>query len=138
MFSLRFPAAQLLQQWKSVDGAWGARRVPDDSMSTKRGLSSGKAAPALGLHRFGFGPIGAAIILERPDSGQIDTPNLMSSAQAAREVSDFRAARRAERKLAARLEKHASASGEASSQMAKSPGDESGTPAQKRCRSKSF
>ena len=75
-------------------------------MSEKSGLSSGKAAAALGLHRFGFGPVGDAIAaiaadprgalladLERPGAGQIDAPNLMSSAKAAREVSDFRAER---------------------------------------------
>jgi uncharacterized protein (DUF1800 family) len=113
-------------------------------MGAKSGLSSGKTAAALGLHRFGFGPIGDAIAataadprgalladLERPGAGQIYAPNLMSSATAAREVSDFRAERRAEQKLAARLEKQATANGEASLQMAKSPGDESGAPAQK-------
>jgi uncharacterized protein (DUF1800 family) len=113
-------------------------------MSAKSGPNSGKAAAALGLHRFGFGPVGDAIAaiaadprgalladLERPGGGQIDAPNLMSSAKAAREVSDFRAERRAEQKLATRQQKQAIASGEAPFQMAKSPGDESGSPAQK-------
>ena len=63
----------------------GAReRVLDDSMSAKSGLSSGKTAAALGLHRFGFGPVGETIAaiaadprgalladLERPGAGQI-------------------------------------------------------------------
>jgi uncharacterized protein (DUF1800 family) len=113
-------------------------------MSAKSGLSSGKTAAALGLHRFGFGPVGDAIAtiatdprgalladLERPGAGQIDAPNLVSSAKAAREVSDFRAERRAEQKLATRQQKQSNANGEAPAQMAKLSGDESGAPAQK-------
>ncbi len=114
-------------------------------MTAKSGLSSGKAAAALGLHRFGFGPVGDAITtiaadppgalladLERPGAGQVDAPNLMSSAKAAREVFDFRAERRAERKLASRQQKQAMASGEpeAASQMVQSPGSGGGAPAQ--------
>ena len=38
-----------------------ARCVLDRSMSGKSGLSSGQAAAALGLHRFGFGPVGDSI-----------------------------------------------------------------------------
>jgi uncharacterized protein (DUF1800 family) len=115
-------------------------------MSAKDGLSSGKAAAALGLHRFGFGPVGDAIAavaadprgalladLERPGAGRLDAPDLMSSAAAAREVFDFRAERRAEQKRASRQQKQAMASGEAdvASQMAKSPGPDSAAPAQK-------
>ena len=115
-------------------------------MSAKSGLSSGKAAAALGLHRFGFGPVGDAIAavatdprgalladVERPGAGRLDAPNLMSSSEAARQVFDFRAERRAEQKLASRQQKQATASGEAevASQMAKLSGAESGTPAQK-------
>ena len=115
-------------------------------MSAKSGPNSGKAAAALGLHRFGFGPVGDAIgaiaadprgallaDLERPGAGQIDAPNLMSSAKAAREVFDFRAERRAEQKLATRQQKRAIASGdgETASQMAKPPGVDGGAPAQK-------
>src|SRR6516165_2589924 len=113
-------------------------------MSAKSGLSSGKTAAALGLHRFGFGPVGDAITaiaadprgalladLERPSAGQIVAPNLISSARAAREVSDFRAERRAQQKLASGQQKQATASGEAPSQMAQLPGVESGSPAQK-------
>ncbi len=113
-------------------------------MSAKSGLNSGKAAAALGLHRFGFGPVGDLIAavaadprgalladLERPDAGQIDAPDLMSSARAARQVSDFRAERRAERKLASRQQKQTTAAGEASSQMAKLPDAPSGAQAQK-------
>jgi uncharacterized protein (DUF1800 family) len=115
-------------------------------MSAKSGLSSGKAAAALGLHRFGFGPVGDSIAavaadprgalladLERPGAGQIDAPDLISSAKAAREVSDFRAERRAEQKLATRQQKQADTSGEgeAASQMAKLSGADGGTPAPK-------
>jgi uncharacterized protein (DUF1800 family) len=115
-------------------------------MSAKSGLNSGKAAAALGLHRFGFGPVGDAIAaiaadprgalladLERPGAGRLDAPNLMSSSEAARQVFDFRAERRAEQKLASRQQKQATTSGEAqaASQMAKLPGAESSAPAQK-------
>jgi uncharacterized protein (DUF1800 family) len=87
-------------------------------MSANGVPSSGKNAAALGLHRFGFGPVGDAITaiaadprgalladLERPGAGRLDTPNLISSAKAAREVFDFRAERRAQQKLALRLQK---------------------------------
>ena len=115
-------------------------------MGAKSGLNSGKAAAALGLHRFGFGPVGDAIAaiaadargalladLERPGAGRLDAPNLMSISEAARQVFDFRAARRAEQKLATRQQKQATASGEAQdpSQMAKLPGAESSAPASK-------
>lgn len=115
-------------------------------MSAKSGRNSGKAAAALGLHRFGFGPVGDAIAaiaadpcgalladLERPGAGRLDAPNLMSSSEAARQVSDFRAERRAEQKLATRQQKQATASGEAQdpSQMAKLPGAESSAPGSK-------
>ena len=43
--------------------------------------------------------------LERPGAGRLDTPNLISSAKAAREAFDFRAERRAQQKLALRLQK---------------------------------
>lgn len=114
-------------------------------MSAKNALGSGKTAAAIGLHRFGFGPVGDAIAavaadprgalladLERPGAGQIDAPNLMSSAKAAREVFDFRAERRAEQKLATRQQKQANArDGEAASQMAKAVAADGGAPAQK-------
>jgi uncharacterized protein (DUF1800 family) len=115
-------------------------------MSAKDGLSYGKAAAALGLHRFGFGPVADAIAaiaadprgalladLERPGAGQLDARDLMSSAAAAREVFDFRAERRAEQKRASRQQKQAMASGEAdvASQMAKSPAPDGGALAQK-------
>jgi len=115
-------------------------------MSANGGLSSGKTAAALGLHRFGFGPLGDAIAaiaadprgallanLERPGAGRLDAPNLISSAAAARAVFDFRAERRAEQKLASRQQKQASASGDAdtASQMAKPPGPDGGALAQK-------
>ena len=113
-------------------------------MIAKSALGSGKAAAAIGLHRFGFGPVGDAITaiapdprgalladLERPGAGQIDAPNLMSSAKAAREVSDFRAERRAEQKLATRQQKANASDGEAASQMAKPAAADVGAPAQK-------
>jgi len=95
-------------------------------MSAKSAPDSGKDAAALGLHRFGFGSTGNAITriaadprgalladLERPGAGQLDAPDLVSSAEAAREVFDFRAERAAEQKLASRRHKEMSASGEA-------------------------
>lgn len=94
-------------------------------MSANGVPSSGKNAAALGLHRFGFGPVGDAITaiaadprgalladLERPGAGRLDTPNLISSAEAAREVFDFRAERRAQQKLALRLQKAVATGGE--------------------------
>ena len=71
--------------------------------------------------------------LERPGAGRLDAPNLMSSAEAARQVSDFRAERRAEQKLANRQQKQGTASGEAQAapQMAKLPAPEGAAPAQK-------
>jgi uncharacterized protein (DUF1800 family) len=113
-------------------------------MNTKDGLSSGTAAAALGLHRFGFGPRGDRISaiaadprgalladLDRPGGGRLQAANLLSSAEAARQVFDFRAERRAEQKLATRQQKQTAASGEdeAASQMAKSAGSDA--PAQK-------
>ncbi len=72
-----------------------------------------KFAAALALHRFGFGPVPGAIAaiagdpraallaeLERPGAGQIMAANLPDSAQAARELLDYRAERLARRKLA--------------------------------------
>lgn len=72
-----------------------------------------KFAAALALHRFGFGPVPGAIAaiaddprgallaeLERPGAGQITAANLPDSAQAARELLDYRAERLAQRKLA--------------------------------------
>src|SRR5215472_3362087 len=123
----------------------GARDSFCRSMIANGGLSSGKAAAALGLHRFGFGPRddtietiagdprGALLAdLERPNAGQLQSVDLMSSAEGARQVFDFRAERSAEQKLATRQQKQASTSGEADagSQMTKLPGD-GGGPVQK-------
>jgi uncharacterized protein (DUF1800 family) len=94
-------------------------------MSAQGVPNSGKNAAALGLHRFGFGPVGDAITaiaadprgalladLERPGAGRLDpTPSLRPSAEAAREVFDFRAGRRAQQKLAQRLQKQSVANG---------------------------
>jgi uncharacterized protein (DUF1800 family) len=97
-------------------------------MSANGGPDSAKGVAATGLHRFGCGPAGDGIAaiaadprgalladLARPNAGQIDAPNLISSAKAARDVSDFRAERRAEQKLATRQQKQANASGESQS-----------------------
>lgn len=115
-------------------------------MSTKGEPRSGREAAALGLHRFGFGPVGNAIAgiaadprgaliadLERPGAGRVDAPNLVSSAEAAREVFEFRAERRAEQKLALRREKENRVGDEAQtvSEPAKAPGSDGATPAQK-------
>ena len=113
-------------------------------MNAKGGLNSGTAAAALGLHRFGFGPLADTISaiasdprgalladLDQLGRGRLQVPNLLSSAEAARQVFDFRAERRAEQKLATRQQKQTAASGEdeAASQMAKLPGSD--VPAQK-------
>jgi uncharacterized protein (DUF1800 family) len=78
-------------------------------------------AAALALHRFGFGPVGDSITaiandprgalladLDRPGAGQI-AAILPSSAEAAREVSDFQAERQAQQKLEQRAKKDAEA-----------------------------
>src|SRR5215470_6153224 len=118
----------------------------DNFMSAKSAPDSGKDAAALGLHRFGFGSTGNAITriaadprgalladLERPGAGRLDAPDLVSSAEAAREVFDFRAERAAEQKLASRRQKEMSASGEAQpvSEAAKLMSLDGATPAQK-------
>ncbi len=77
-------------------------------------------AAALALHRFGFGPVGDSIAaiandprgalladLDRPGAGQIAA--LPSSAEAARQVSDFQAERQAQQKLEQRAKKEADA-----------------------------
>ncbi len=83
--------------------------------------AKGAQAAALALHRFGFGPVGDSIAaiasdprgalladLERPGAGQV-AAILPSSAASARQVSDFQAAQRAQRKL----EQHAKEEAEA-------------------------
>jgi uncharacterized protein (DUF1800 family) len=115
-------------------------------MNAKSELNSGKPAAALGLHRFGFGPVADTIAaiaadprgalladLDRPGAGRLDAPNLISSAEAAREVFDFRAERRAEQKLATRQQKQAAASvqAQAASQLTNLPGADGGAPLQK-------
>jgi uncharacterized protein (DUF1800 family) len=80
----------------------------------------GPDAAALALHRFGFGPTGAAIAqiaddprgalladLDRPAAGFLAPANLPSSAAAARAVADFRAEQQAKQKLALRAQKQA-------------------------------
>jgi uncharacterized protein (DUF1800 family) len=106
-------------------------------MSAKGVPRSGQNAAALGLHRFGFGPAGDAITalaadprgafladLDRPDAGRLQAPNLLSSAEAARQVFDFRAERSAEQKLALRQQKQTAANGEAMAEPAKAPAPE--------------
>jgi uncharacterized protein (DUF1800 family) len=86
----------------------------------------GKAAAALALHRFGFGPAADSIAaiaadpqgalladLERPQAGLL-AANLPSSAESAREVFDFRAEQTAKQKLALRVQKQAEAENAAS------------------------
>jgi uncharacterized protein (DUF1800 family) len=81
----------------------------------------GPEAAALALHRFGFGPVGDSISaiandprgalladLDRPGAGQIAAV-LPSSTDAARQVSDFRAAQQAQQKLAQRAKQEADA-----------------------------
>jgi uncharacterized protein (DUF1800 family) len=78
-------------------------------------------AAALALHRFGFGPVGDSITaiasdprgalladLDRPGAGQI-AAILPSSAESAREVSDFQAERQAQQKLEQRAKKETDA-----------------------------
>jgi uncharacterized protein (DUF1800 family) len=85
----------------------------------------GQEAAALALHRFGFGPRGDSIALlasdphaalladlERPDAARL-TADLPSSAQSAREVFEFQAKRRAQQKLALRIQKAPETAGEA-------------------------
>lgn len=97
-----------------------------------------KFAAALALHRFGFGPVPGAIAaiaddprgallaeLERPGAGQVAAANLPDSAQTARELLDYRAARLAQRKLAEQAKKEAPA-GADNPAAAKSAG--AGTP----------
>src|SRR3984885_3051758 len=86
----------------------------------------GEEAAALALHRFGFGPAGdqmtaiaadprGALLadLDRAFAGALAT-DLPSSGEAARMVADFQAERRAEQKLALRVQK----AGDADSQSA--------------------
>src|SRR6516162_24629 len=118
----------------------------DNFMSAKSAPDSGKDAAALGLHRFGFGSTGNAITriaadprgalvadLNRPGAGRLDAPDLVSSAEAAREVFDFRAERRAQQKLALRTEKESAPNGDtqAMAEPAKVPGGDVAPPAQK-------
>jgi uncharacterized protein (DUF1800 family) len=84
---------------------------------------NGPQAAALALHRFGFGPVGDSIAaiagdprgalladLDRAGAGQIAAV-LPSSAEAARQVSDFQAERQAQQKLAQRAKQEADAAG---------------------------
>jgi uncharacterized protein (DUF1800 family) len=104
---------------------------------------SGTEAAALAIHRFGLGPAGESITaiaadprgallaeLERPNAARLDAANLPSSAQAAREVFDFRAAQTAKQKLALRVQKEAETGAEAQAmiELAKVPGLADGPP----------
>src|SRR5262245_28939406 len=75
---------------------------------------------AFALHRFGLGPRPGSIAaiasdtrgallaeLDRPGIGRIDSPDLMSSAQASRAAFEAVAARRAENIVAERVKKEA-------------------------------
>jgi uncharacterized protein (DUF1800 family) len=100
----------------------------------------GKQAAALALHRFGFGPARASITaiaadprgavlaeLDLPGAGRLDA-GLPSSGQAARAVFRFQAQRRAQQKLAARLQNAAETPGEghALAEFAKASGPPGG------------
>lgn len=99
------------------------RRVAshEDFMAVSGKAVSGKAAAALALHRFGFGPAGdqidaiaadprgaLAADLDRPTAGELKV-DLPPSAEAARAVSHFQAERRAQQILAHRVQKEAEA-----------------------------
>jgi uncharacterized protein (DUF1800 family) len=86
--------------------------------------SNPKADAALALHRFGFGPAGNTIAniasdprgalladLDRPNAGQVAANFLPGSADAARQIFDFQAERRAQQKLEQRAKKVADARG---------------------------
>ncbi len=92
-------------------------------MSASGDAAFGKAAAALALHRFGFGPAGDSIAtiaadprgallddLDRPNAGRLNV-SLPSSGEAAREVFYFRATQQAKQKLALRARKVAKAGG---------------------------
>jgi uncharacterized protein (DUF1800 family) len=79
-----------------------------------------KLEAALGLHRFGFGPVhdliaaiaddprGALLAdLERPEAGRVAAANLPSSGEAARALFEYRAEQTARQKLALRAKKEA-------------------------------
>src|SRR5271165_4159611 len=91
--------------------------------------AQGQEAAALALHRFGFGPVGDSISaiagdprgalladLDRPGAGQIAAV-LPSSAESARQVSDFRAEQQAQQKLAQRAKQEADAKAQANAGM---------------------
>jgi uncharacterized protein (DUF1800 family) len=82
----------------------------------------GKMEAAIGLHRFGFGPVhdqiaaiaddprGALLAdLERPGAGRVPAGNLPSSAEAGRAIFEYNAERAAKRKLEDRAKKEAEA-----------------------------
>jgi len=98
-------------------------------------------AAALALHRFGLGPVGdliAAIAndprgalladLDRPGAGQI-AAILPSSAEAAREVSDFQAERQAQQKLDQRAKKDAEANNASMTNVSANMSDTAGAAA---------
>jgi uncharacterized protein (DUF1800 family) len=91
--------------------------------------AQGQEAAALALHRFGFGAVGDSISavagdprgalladLDRPGAGQIAAV-LPSSAESARQVSDFRAAEQAQQKLAQRAKQEAEAKAQTNAGM---------------------
>jgi uncharacterized protein (DUF1800 family) len=113
-----------------------------DASYQRRGASreemmaaKGPQAAALALHRFGFGPVGDSISaiandpmgalladLDRPGAGQIAAV-LPSSAESAREVSDFQAAQQAQHKLEQRAKQEAEAKAAAPTNMAAATGN---------------
>src|ERR1700683_4699497 len=94
-----------------LDGTWNRLTM----------TTNPKAAAALALHRFGFGPVhnsisaiadaprGALLAdLERPGAGSVPAANLPSSAEASRAFFDYRSEQAAQAKLAQRAKKEAS------------------------------
>src|ERR1700682_4135769 len=84
-----------------------------------------KFEAALALHRFGFGPRGDAIAriaadprgavlaeIERPNTGRIDHPDLLTGGEAARAAFDFRQEKKAV-KLAEAADREAAKNGTA-------------------------
>ena len=92
--------------------------------ATEPMTANGKLEAALGLHRFGFGPVPGSITaiaddprgafladLDRPGAGLVAAAHLPNGAQAARAFFDFNAERQAKQKLAQRAKQAAATAG---------------------------
>jgi uncharacterized protein (DUF1800 family) len=107
------------------------RKIDSAERAGRTGKQTGmaldpKMQAALALHRFGLGPKAGSIAamasdprgaliadLDRPNAGQIDDPELLTTAEAARAAFDFRQVRKAAR-LAQRAERQAAETAAAS------------------------